>query len=115
MLELSDNMLWIQSMPRVPYVYLWMPTGWIGLGMTISVYVHMPLGRAYFKSRSVKKNTLVLNGGSTQENGSIPFLDTLVTPEADFPYPLQCTASPLIMTNTYSGIVTIILLLSIVS
>ena len=35
-----------------------MPIGWIGLGMTIIVYVHKPLGRAYFKTRGVKKNSV---------------------------------------------------------
>ena len=35
----------------MPSVYLKMPTGWIGLGMTIIVYVCMTLGRAYFKTR----------------------------------------------------------------
>ena len=58
MLGLSECMLWIQSMPRVSYVYLKMPTGWIGLGMTIIVYMHRPLGRAYIKTRGVKKNSV---------------------------------------------------------
>ena len=35
-----------------------MPISWIGLGMTIIVYVYMPLGRAYFKTRGVKKNSV---------------------------------------------------------
>ena len=45
-------------MPRVSYVYFWMPIGWIGLGMTIIVYVCMPLGIAYFKTRGIKKNSV---------------------------------------------------------
>ena len=39
LLGLSECMLWIQSMLRVSYDYLWMPIGWIGLGLTIIVYV----------------------------------------------------------------------------
>ena len=45
-------------MHRVSYVYLQMPIGWIGLGMTIIVYMCRPLGRAYFKTRGVKKNSV---------------------------------------------------------
>ena len=55
MLGLSEHMFWIQSMPIVPYVYLEMPIGWIGLDMTIIMYVHMPFLRDYFKTRGVKK------------------------------------------------------------
>ena len=40
LLGLSEHMLWIQSMLRVSYDYLWMPIGWIDLGLTIIVYVH---------------------------------------------------------------------------
>ena len=40
------------------YVYLWMPIGWIGLDMTIILYVYMALGRVYFKPRGVKKNSV---------------------------------------------------------
>ena len=35
-----------------------MPTSWIGLGITIIVYVQFPLGRAYFKPRGVKKDSV---------------------------------------------------------
>ena len=35
-----------------------MPIDWIGLGMTIIVYVQFPLGRAYFKPRGVKKDSV---------------------------------------------------------
>ena len=41
-------------MCRVPYVYLQMPTVWNWLVMPIIVYVHIHLGRAYFKARGVK-------------------------------------------------------------
>ena len=40
-----------------------------------------------------------------QENGAIPFLDTLVKQEADNSFPLQCIENPHTLTNTYSGIV----------
>ena len=50
-----------------------------------------------------------------QENQSIPFLDTLVKPEADNPCLLLCTTSPPILTSTYSGIAIIISPLNIVS
>ena len=40
LLGLSEYLLWIQSMLRVSYDYLWMPIGRIGLGLTIIVYVH---------------------------------------------------------------------------
>ena len=45
-------MLWIQSMPRMPYVYLWMPIGRNGLGMCL------PFGRVYFKTMGVKKDSV---------------------------------------------------------
>ena len=48
-----------------------------------------------------------------QENGAIPLLDTLVKPEADNSYLSQCTGSLHTLISTYSGIVTIIWLLSI--
>ena len=51
----------------------------------------------------------------SQGNGGIPFLDALVTPEQTVPFHLQCTTNPPILTSTYSGIVTIIYLLSTVS
>ena len=58
MLRTSEYMLWIQSLPRLPYVYLWMPIGWNWLVMPIIVYVHIHLGRAYFKARGVKKDSV---------------------------------------------------------
>ena len=36
----------------MPYVYLWMPIGWNGLGMCL------PLGGVYFKARGVKKDSI---------------------------------------------------------
>ena len=39
----------------MPYVYLWMPIGWNGLGMPTIMCVHIPFGRVYFKARGVKK------------------------------------------------------------
>ena len=45
-------------MPRVPYVYLQMPIGWNLLLMPIIVYVHICLGRAYFKARGVEKDSV---------------------------------------------------------
>ena len=50
-----------------------------------------------------------------QENGSIPFLDTLVNLRQTSSYPSLCTASPPILTSTYSGKAIIIFLLSTVS
>ena len=50
-----------------------------------------------------------------QENGSIPFLDIMIKPEVTTPYPSLSTASPPILIRTYSGIATIIFLLSTVS
>ena len=58
MLKTSEHMLWIQSMPRVPYAYLQMPIGWIWLVMPFSVYVHIHLGIGYFKARDVKKDSI---------------------------------------------------------
>ena len=47
-----------------------------------------------------------------QENGTIPFHDTLVKPEADnSSFLLQYAENPCILTNTYSGIAVIISLL----
>ena len=40
LLGLSEHMLCIQSILRKSYDNLWMPIGWIGLGLTIIVYVH---------------------------------------------------------------------------
>ena len=57
-LELSEFMLWIQSMPRVTYDYLWLDIGLIGLGMTIIVCALLVLGRVQFKPRGVKKNSV---------------------------------------------------------
>ena len=56
MLRTSEGMLLIQSMPRVPYVYLQMPIGWNWLVMPIIVYVCIHLGRGFFKARGVKKD-----------------------------------------------------------
>ena len=42
----------------MPFVYLKMLTGWVGLGMTIIVHMCKPLGRAYFKPRGLKKNSI---------------------------------------------------------
>ena len=45
-------MLWIQSMPRVPYVYMQMPIGW-----SLSVMcIH--LEKDYFKVRGIKKDSV---------------------------------------------------------
>ena len=52
------HMLWIQSMPRMPYVCLQMPIGWNGLGMLTIMCVHIPIGRVYFKPRGVKKDSV---------------------------------------------------------
>ena len=40
------------------YGYLQLAIGWIGLGLTNIVYVHLVLGRVYFKPRGVKKNSV---------------------------------------------------------
>ena len=45
-------------MPRVPYVYLWMPNGWSWLVLPINVYVLIHLGIGYFKARGVKKDSI---------------------------------------------------------
>ena len=50
-----------------------------------------------------------------KEDGSIPFLDTIVKPGKMVVYPLLCTGSQLIQTSTYSGIATITSLPSLVS
>ena len=42
-----------------------------------------------------------------KEDGSIPFLDTIVKPEEMVVYPLLCTGNLPIETSTYSGIATI--------
>ena len=42
-----------------------------------------------------------------QENGAIPFLDTLVKPEEDNFLSIRVYHKPTILTSTYSGIVTI--------
>ena len=54
MLGTSEHMLWIQSMPRVPYAYLQMPICWSWLVMPMIVYVCIHLGIGYFKARGVK-------------------------------------------------------------
>ena len=51
-------MLWIQSMPRMPYVYLQMSIDWNGLGMPTIMCVHLPIRRLYFKARGVKKDSV---------------------------------------------------------
>ena len=51
-------MLQIQSMPRMPYIYFWMPTDWNGLGMPIIMCVCIPIGRVYFKTRGVKEDSV---------------------------------------------------------
>ena len=38
-----------------------------------------------------------------QDSGATPFLDTLVTPQADIPSLLQSTTSPPTLTSTYRG------------
>ena len=55
---LSEHILWIQSIPWVTYDYLQLAFGWIGLGLTIIVYVQLVLGRVKFKPRGVKKNSV---------------------------------------------------------
>ena len=45
-------------MPRVSYVYLQMPIDWNWLVMPIIVYVQLHVGRAYFKARGVKKDSV---------------------------------------------------------
>ena len=57
-LELSEFMIWIQSMPRVTYDYLWLDIGLIGLGMTIIVCVLLVLGRVPISAQGCKKRTL---------------------------------------------------------
>ena len=37
-----------------------------------------------------------------KEDGSIPFLDTIVKPEVDVVCPLLCTGNPPIQTSTYN-------------
>ena len=51
-------MLWIQSIPRVPYAYSQMPIGWSWLVMPIIVYVYIHLGIGYIKARGVKKDSI---------------------------------------------------------
>ena len=58
MLGTSEHMLWIQSMPRVPYAYLQMPIDWSWLVMPIIVYVSIHLRIGYFKARGVKKDSI---------------------------------------------------------
>ena len=47
-----------------------------------------------------------------QENGTVPFLDTLVKPESDNSLSVTVYRNPCTLTNTYNGIATIISLLS---
>ena len=81
MLRTSDGMHWIQSMPRVPYAYLWMPIGWHWLVMAINVYVHIHLGIGYFKARGVKKDSIpdMIKIDLT----NIPVKSGIVYPEVD--------------------------------
>ena len=58
MLRWPKHMPWIQSMPRMPYLYLHMPIGWIGLGMPTIMCVYIPFDRVYFKPRGVKKDSV---------------------------------------------------------
>ena len=49
------HMLWIQSMPSMPYGSMHMPIGWKGLSMpTEECSVHMPTAIINFKVRGVK-------------------------------------------------------------
>ena len=38
--------------------FLWLPIGWNGLGMPTIICVCIPIGRAYFKARGVKKDSV---------------------------------------------------------
>ena len=51
-------MLWIQSIPRMPFVYLRLPIDCKGLGMSTVKCVHIPIGRVYFEVRGVKKDSV---------------------------------------------------------
>ena len=115
-------------MSRMPYIYLWMPIGWNGLGIShyyVCAHTHWeslvkPRGvknMEYFEGEALHStstprywfkfadDTFVIQQQShkqlfldhinsldpaikftvegNQENGAIPFLDTLVKPEAD--------------------------------
>ena len=52
MLRTSEHMLWIKIMTRVFYVYLQITIGWRWCVMC------MHLGRAYFKARGIKKDSV---------------------------------------------------------
>ena len=85
MLGTSEHMLWIQSMPRVPYAYLQMPIGWSWLVTSIIVYVHIHLGIGYFKARGVKKDSIP--DMIKIELTNIPVKSGIVYPDVDgFPY-----------------------------
>ena len=90
-------MLLIQSMPRMPYVYLWLPIGRNGFGMPTIMYVCIPIGRDYFKARGVKKDSVPYM--VKVELTSIPVKCRIVYPDVD----------------RFIGIATIISLLSKVS
>ena len=62
-------------MPRVPCVYLQMPIGWSWL------VIHTQLGRAYFKARGIKKDS-VLDMIET-ELTNIPVKSGIVYSDAD--------------------------------
>ena len=42
-----------------------------------------------------------------QENGPIPFLDTMLSQKQTIPYPLQCTGNLCTLISTYKRITTI--------
>ena len=68
MLRTSEDMLLSQSMPRVPYVYLLMPTGWDWLVIPIIEYVYIHFERAYIKGRGVKKDFCPTCAASLQDH-----------------------------------------------
>ena len=65
MLRWPDNMLRIWSMPRMLHIYLWLTTGWNGLGMLTIMCVCIPIGRVYFKAMGFKNlvsSTVTISG-----------------------------------------------------
>ena len=81
MLRASEDMLLSQSMPRVPYVYLWMPSGCNWLFMPIIEYVHIHFGRAYFKAMGVKKDCVPYM--IKIELSNVPVKSRIVFPDVD--------------------------------
>ena len=75
MLRISECMLWIQSMPRVPCVYLQMPIGWNWLVM------HIPLGRGYFKATGIMKDSVT--DMIETELTNIPVKSGIIYPDVD--------------------------------